>query len=300
MATLDIRAVEINPIAMNITNFFAAQEPVFALQFSLSALLFDVGPGAPCGYWSIRIPLTGTILLYLSTSVYMAAFAWNRESAVRLVSEATDGLFSSTYDGKGSATYSEAVLKQSWMATVALGANIVLGDAIVWWRACLIWRHKAVYWTGPILVALTLASAPRRRLRRYLGADTAQTRVLKVLALLVESGTVYSTILVLVLVLQPQGHATASDPGIYFLYGCLVPIVAIYPTIIIVLTAANSSPLERGLSQVGADSDGPGSYNWRQRVPSTAVRLRRSVICSYEEEQDRKGSIGPNSILDVV
>ena len=36
----------------------------------------------------------------------------------------------------------------------------------------------------------------RRRLRRYLGADNAQTRVLKVLVLLVESGSVYSIILV--------------------------------------------------------------------------------------------------------
>ena len=205
----------------------------------------------------------------------------------------------------------------------------------MWWRACLIWRHKAVYWTGPILVVLTLGMchlspfsslgllndstlplglaaigvslnhpgtlmsiyfifgadrfstagaalslatnlaattliaykawwvssllpspddefmamwrahrSHRRRLRRYLGADNAQTRVLKVLVLLVESGSVYSIILVsgtpntfvrrnellthsqiLVVVLQPQKQATNSDPGIYFLYGCLAPLV---------------------------------------------------------------------------
>ncbi len=54
----------------------------------------------------------------------MAAFAWNRESATRIVSEATAGLYSSTYDGKDFDVYSEAVLKQSWMATVALGSNV--------------------------------------------------------------------------------------------------------------------------------------------------------------------------------
>ncbi|KAM5538841.1 hypothetical protein V8D89_007563 [Ganoderma adspersum] len=356
MATLDIRAIEVNPIAMNVTAFFAVQEPVFALQFSLAGLLFGVlttltsfsiwlllrRPSGHQWYWSIRIPLAGTILLYLSTSLYMAAFAWNRQSATRIVAEATDGLFSSTYDGKGRAAYEEAVLKQSWMATVALGANIVLGDAIVWWRACLIWRHKAVYWTGPILVVLTLGLAAigsalnhpgtlmsvyfifgadafstagvalslatnlaataliaykawfhRRRLKRYLGGDNTQTRVMKVLVLLVESGSVYTTILILVIILQVQEHATNSDPGIYFLYGCLVPLVAMYPTVIIVLTAANSSPLEHGLSQISADSDESGpSGRWRERVPPIAVRLRRCTRCTYEESPNGKVTIG--------
>ena len=40
MATLGMRAIEVNPIAMNVTAFFAVQEPVFALQFSLAGLLF--------------------------------------------------------------------------------------------------------------------------------------------------------------------------------------------------------------------------------------------------------------------
>ena len=31
----------------------------------------------------------------------------------------------------------------------------MIGDAIVWWRACVIWQHKAVNWAGPLLVTLT-------------------------------------------------------------------------------------------------------------------------------------------------
>lgn len=54
----------------------------------------------------------------------MAAFVWNRASVSRIVSEAMDGLFSSTYDRTSLAVYSQAVLKQSWMATIALGANV--------------------------------------------------------------------------------------------------------------------------------------------------------------------------------
>ena len=42
MATLGIRAIEVNPIAMNVTAFFAVQEPVFAFQFSLAGLLFGM------------------------------------------------------------------------------------------------------------------------------------------------------------------------------------------------------------------------------------------------------------------
>ena len=101
---------------------------MFPLFVTLMAVFVSLArsrrPSGHQWYWSIRIPLAGTILLYLSTSLYMAAFLWNRQSATRIVAEATDALFSSTYDGTGLAAYEKAVLKQSWMATVALGANV--------------------------------------------------------------------------------------------------------------------------------------------------------------------------------
>ena len=32
----------------------------------------------------------------------------------------------------------------------------MIGDAIVWWRACAIWPHKAVYAVGSLLIGITL------------------------------------------------------------------------------------------------------------------------------------------------
>ena len=36
----------------------------------------------------------------------------------------------------------------------------IIGDAIVWWRACVIWRNRVVYCIGPILVSLTVGKPP--------------------------------------------------------------------------------------------------------------------------------------------
>ena len=174
----------------------------------------------------------------------------------------------------------------------------------------------------------------RRRLRRYLGADNAQTRVLKVLVLLVESGSVYSIILVsgtpntfsktervADTLADPRRRTTAPKASNKFrsrhLFSVRMPgppcgnyshhtlrlisgpkadtsgFQAMYPTVIIVLTAANSSPLDHGLSQISAGSDDSGPPGrWRQRVPPTAVRLRRCTRCTYEESPNGKVTIG--------
>lgn len=47
MAALEIGAIEVNGIAMNATAFFAAQETVFSLQFSLLSFLFGEPHVAP-------------------------------------------------------------------------------------------------------------------------------------------------------------------------------------------------------------------------------------------------------------
>ena len=73
----------------------------------------------------IKIPLLSTIVLYASTTVYMAGLIWNWTSVARIIAEANDGLLSDGYDGRASLLALEnAVLKQSWMATIALGVNV--------------------------------------------------------------------------------------------------------------------------------------------------------------------------------
>ena len=64
-------------------------------------------------------------MLYASTTLYMAALVWNHASMTGILSQATSGLFSETFNGIESLDALEVtVLKQSWMATVALGINV--------------------------------------------------------------------------------------------------------------------------------------------------------------------------------
>lgn len=103
-----------------------------------------------------RILLVGTVLLYLSTTIYMAALVWAWSEENHLISKAVDGLFSSTYSRRDEiATFEHALHKQSWMMTVALAVNVVTGDGIVWWRACVIWRRRVINWTGLLLLTCT-------------------------------------------------------------------------------------------------------------------------------------------------
>ncbi|KAI1781844.1 hypothetical protein LXA43DRAFT_907514, partial [Ganoderma leucocontextum] len=187
----------------------------------------------------VRILLLSTVLLYVSTGVYMAALIWNASTWNHVVVRATDSFFSPSYDGPEEiAEFQGAVRTQSWMLTVSTVINFIIGDAIVWWRACGIWRNNVVYGMGPSLVALTLSITPtttlglllgenaytyvsvmlslitnvtatsliaykawchRQLVKTYLNAAGLKSRVLKALGLLVESGVAYCTFLVIMI-----------------------------------------------------------------------------------------------------
>ncbi|KAM5536547.1 hypothetical protein V8D89_009824 [Ganoderma adspersum] len=299
--------IDVNRLALDTILNFAFDACALILQFSLSSLLFGILTVISLSSVflvlrrrsladaSIRIPLLSTIILYASTSMYMASLVWNWRSMIQIICGANEGIVSDSYDGDASLlAFEKVVFKQSWMATIALGINIILGDAVVWWRACVIWRHRAVYYAGPVLLLLTLAFGlvgalqsdvgpmqslyfmvgdggftdaatalslitnlaatsliatkaffHHRRLKKSLGTSGAKTRVLKVFALFIESGSVYCVILLVVLVYQFNSDTTSLlfDVEYYFVYGCLVPLVAIYPTGIVFLTALDWSPL---------------------------------------------------------
>ncbi|PIL28303.1 hypothetical protein GSI_09592 [Ganoderma sinense ZZ0214-1] len=305
--------IAVNKHALGIMQSFAFDATSLVLQFSLSSLLFGVLTILALSSVflllrrraltnaSIRIPLLTTVVLYASTSLYMAGLIWNWTSVTRIIREANEGLSSESYDGAANLISLEnAVFKQSWMATAGLAANVIVGDAVVWWRACVIWRHRAVYYAGPIALLLTLAfgivgalqSYPgpiqsiyfmvggggfadaaaalslatnlaatalisikaflhNRRLTKYLGSSGGKTRALKMFALLIESGSVYCVILLVVLVYQFNSDTAGPifTAEYFFVYGCLVPLVAIYPTGIVFLTALDWSPLHWGLSE---------------------------------------------------
>ncbi|PIL28294.1 hypothetical protein GSI_09582 [Ganoderma sinense ZZ0214-1] len=248
----------------------------------------------------------------MSTGIYVAALIWNRWEANHLVSGAMDGLFSPSYDGRREmAAFDGGMRKQFSMAVFGLEINWILGDAIVWWRACVIWRTKAVYCIGPVLVACTLglpqfflsalvsttglallevynpflevfaifslatnvlatsliaykAWEHRRFVKKYFSQAGTKSQVLKTLALLVESGSVYCALMIFIIVYYTReklvpSESPAGDAGLvftkvggtYFVYGCIGPLVAIYPTIIVFLIALKQSPIDNGvLSQV--------------------------------------------------
>ncbi|KAM5539166.1 hypothetical protein V8D89_007039 [Ganoderma adspersum] len=110
----------------------------------------------------------------------------------------------------------------------------------------------------------------RRLLRGQFGHGPGQqSRVVKALALLVESGTIYCLLLIMVVVYQatpslfatPDVHENALLRAVAeYTLACFVPVIgcargqAIYPVLIIVIVALNWSPIEHGLS--GCDGSG--------------------------------------------
>ncbi len=76
---------------------------------------------------SITIPLLSTIILYASTTVYMAGLIWDWASVTRIVSEVNTGILLDGYDGRENLyAFERPVLKKSWMVTIALGINVSL------------------------------------------------------------------------------------------------------------------------------------------------------------------------------
>ncbi|PIL30651.1 hypothetical protein GSI_07353 [Ganoderma sinense ZZ0214-1] len=280
-----------------------------------------------------KVLLSGTVVLYLSTTTYMVALIWSWANRNYYVAQAFAALSSPLYDGADANAALRAIRQQSWMLTVGFGLNFIIGDAIVWWRACVIWQRKVVTFTGPILIFIsivmhqssdspnvctiigmaTLEHVPnnhtlyimiagnaygivalilsfstnvlattligykawqhRQLLKQHFAEGRATSRVLKALALLTESGCIYCAILVLIFAphtgcyyLVPDHNVQIlylvyeADPssnsdnanfvfetvGNDFEYGCLVPLIAIYPTTIIAIVALKQSPIDAG------------------------------------------------------
>ncbi|KAM5542712.1 hypothetical protein V8D89_003673 [Ganoderma adspersum] len=340
--TPDFRAVELNTLALDIIRDSALDAGDSIAELALSSLLFG-GLTMLCLasiYFLVhrgsiarihgRVILFSTVLLYLSTATYMGALIWAWSSGNRLISGATDGLFSPTYDGRDMAAFIHRVHQQSWMMTITLAVNILIGDAVVWWRVCVIWQHKVVNCIGLLLsgsiqstelvfliaqngyaqasVVLSLSTnvlatslvaykawVHRQLLKQHLASAGTTSQVLKALALLIESGCIYCVLLVFVIVYQtdttPSGRAGLmfNKFGAYFTYGCLVPLVAIYPTIIIVLVALKRSPIDAGVRQAPGRSSEGGM--------STAIEFHQSTFhSSTDSDMDTESAMDSEGV----
>ncbi|PIL30644.1 hypothetical protein GSI_07346 [Ganoderma sinense ZZ0214-1] len=253
---------QVNTLALDVLQNLALDVGGTMVEISLSSLSFGAltilsftsvyflicrGSAAPT---NAKILILGTVVLYVSTAIYMAAFIWAWSNAHRLVSRANQGLFSPTYDGRGDlAAFNHALRQQSWMMTVALGVNFVIGDATVWWRVCVIWQHKSVNCVGLLLIFVIVYQV-----------ETLTTQ---------DAGPL------------PVFTTVAAD----FTYGCLVPIVAIYPAIIIVLVALKRSPIDNGeLSRARQAVHGRSPETADVGASSTIV-FRRSTFCGSASEE---------------
>ncbi|KAM5535101.1 hypothetical protein V8D89_011187 [Ganoderma adspersum] len=97
----------------------------------------------------------------------------------------------------------------------------------------------------------------RRRLRGYFVAGTRASQVEKLFSLLIESGAIYCAIWVIVVAWQGWEYKPDSPSpavvrfldrfGLIF-QGALVPLIAVYPALIIVLVALQRSHVEKALT----------------------------------------------------
>ncbi|KAM5539185.1 hypothetical protein V8D89_007058 [Ganoderma adspersum] len=319
VAAPEMRPVDVNDLALNTTLYYAADLSYVALDIGLSSALFGVltllvivaaifliRKGLRCG--PVKILLSSTLLLYGSTALYMASLASHIASVDRVVTQAQAGLFSGAYTSVDVDAFGADILRQSWMMTTALGINLIIGDSIVWWRVCAVWRNWVVYCVGPFLIILIFgfgvkalsgvhecvdpcrqpqmllqdgffvnacavlslalnilatsligykAWVHRQLLRGHFGQGRRKSRVVKALALLVESGTIYCLLLISVVVYQASSALFAA-PDVHqnaflrtvadYTYACFVPVIAIYPVLIVVIVALNWSPIEHGLT----------------------------------------------------
>ncbi|RDX40292.1 hypothetical protein OH76DRAFT_1413068 [Lentinus brumalis] len=111
-------------------------------------------------------------------------------------------------------------------SVLSLASNLV-ATALIWCKA---WEHRK------FIASVSLGRS---------------SKVEKVLALLVESGAVYCVLWMAIVAYQVtlQAQGTNSRPHVdafvdYFIKGCLIPLVGMYPTAIILLVALNKSHFE--------------------------------------------------------
>ncbi|VDC04938.1 unnamed protein product [Peniophora sp. CBMAI 1063] len=185
--------------------------------------------------------------------------------------------------------------------TILFAVNIVVGDAVLAWRACVIWRWKkavkitsmfllfavAALWTFAIIIGTIAPSIPpslvmsawstgavawrtwqQRRLFLSnifrIGNSRVQTFE-DILAALVELGAVYTVLWIAFLITT----YTAADPFLKWIEIIMIVAVGLYPTLTVVLVARHKTPLADQLTGIealdGSDVDLAFDAKWEDR-----------------------------------
>ncbi|PIL28272.1 hypothetical protein GSI_09560 [Ganoderma sinense ZZ0214-1] len=154
---------------------------------------------------------------------------------------------------------------------------------------CKAWEHKTI-----------MAGVPS--LKR-------SSRVEKILIFLVESGTIYSIIWVSILIYQvallgeSEVVSTLEEKMFntfdYFVKGCLIPLIGMYPTIIITLVALNKSHFHGTSSGGGPISD----ISFRRPITTTLTSNQEHSFptsVSWSRPQDGDSDSAPGVDEDLL
>ncbi|RPD53458.1 hypothetical protein L227DRAFT_616955 [Lentinus tigrinus ALCF2SS1-6] len=262
----------------------------------------------------------------------------------------------------------EASWTQDLANTASTTVSVVIGDAIVWWRAWVLWPNsRLVHLVCILMLLLTVTSgvvdivlpahsvAPstrgdlgsityddstqfllsgdvwaivvccvslltnviataliayrawqhRRNIVTYLKESSPNTQVERTLALLVESGLLYCGFWIVVTIygttdIFPNPTLIGFAKGFtYVMRGCLVPLIGMYPTLIIIICAVDKSLYEKSVYDA---QEQLGSI--RFNVPLT--RRRRgtlselmSTTSTYPVEDDSGGTSDVVELEDI-
>ncbi|RPD55644.1 hypothetical protein L226DRAFT_573037 [Lentinus tigrinus ALCF2SS1-7] len=258
--------------------------------------------------------------------------------------------------------FHEAYWTQDFTNTALMTVSVVVGDAIVWWRAWVLWPDsRIVHLICIVMLLLTvtfgvvdlvlpahstldntddldstshynstqfllsgdvwgivtscvslltnvIATAliayrtwqHRRDIMTYLKESSPDTQVGRTLALLVESGLLYCCLWVLVtlyVIADISQSPTLIGFGKGFTYvmrGCLVPLMGMYPTLIVIICAIDKSLYE------DSEHDAAQLGSIRFDVPGGRSRCRRTLseLMSTTSTYTVEGTFG--GVSDVV
>ncbi|KAI0319513.1 hypothetical protein OF83DRAFT_1109826 [Amylostereum chailletii] len=280
--------------------------------------------------WPNRLMLAATIVMYLSSAVQWALdvkVLWN-ELNIFL----PELLSPDTLASKGGAVSALNALDGIWLFVSDFFSqlNLPISDAVVLWRACVVWNwHKAVVSVALLIltclnvvniiyvlavVGETYPSPPiflnrlasnvdhigilfmslsvftniwstsmvackawihRRDIRRYLQNRTAKSAVENVLLLLVESGIVYNTRMIMLMLTVSFAQLPAlKHSNAYWSLG-MNQVSGMYPTLVVVLVALQKSHCEHQFSFVGKGQD--ATLPFSIRIPQSRTSRRMSL-----------------------
>ncbi|THV02289.1 hypothetical protein K435DRAFT_836507 [Dendrothele bispora CBS 962.96] len=261
-----------------------------------------------CGYFLIDTQLRTSIsrrLLLIATIVMFVCSTMNFAAEFRFDLVQIQTLVNPDYDPMGE------MIKWEILAIVFSTISYILGDAIVVWRAWILFDGQQLYRVllsacilgslGALILTNAVATCLigykawyyRNFIKTHLGGINRRNKVEHILILLIEGGVIYCVLWVLILLAQL--HGVFNDLGSAILQAISPHATSMYPTIIILFSALQKSHCETTLLgnsyQFSTNSMNEGNSRAEQSQVRFASRIESSGIT---DEPSARG-LAPNS-----